>query len=144
MRVLSIIHWSAVPKRIGNPIIIAFTEIQHFPPATTRQRPNNILHLGKKMPEGLKQYRKQGWAKKCGTGLFMRYLRRFPVVMIQQASQARLALNLTFHANRQRHNRSVAQRLVRTFMMIMGEVFADQVIQMAFAKHKEMTYCISQ
>ena len=29
-------------------------------------------------------------------------------------------------------------------MMIMNEVFADQVIQMAFAKHKKMTYGISQ
>ena len=29
-------------------------------------------------------------------------------------------------------------------MMITTEVFADQVIQMAFAKHTEMTYCISR
>ena len=80
----------------------------------------------------------------CRTGFFSRDLRRFPIIVIQQASQARLALNLTFRANRQRHDHSVAQGLVWAFMMIMGEVFADQVIQMAFAKHKEMTYCISQ
>ena len=69
--------------------------------------------------------RKQSFAAKRRKHFLSRHLRRFPVVMIQQASQARLALNLTFCANRERHDRSVSQRLVRTFMMIMGEVFAE-------------------
>ena len=87
--------------------------------------------------------RKQSCATKRRTRFLSGYLRRLPMIVIQQSSQARLALNLTFRAYRQRPDRSVAKGLVRTFMMIMGEAFTDQVVQMAFTKDKEIIQTFS-
>ena len=58
--------------------------------------------------------------------------------MVEQSSQARLASNLPFVPHRQGDDGLITQRLVRAFMVAVGKILADQMVQMPFAKDQKV------
>ena len=61
-------------------------------------------------------------------------------MVIEQSSQARLAMDIPFVPHGQGDDRSVPQRLVRALMVVVAKILADQVVEMAFPKDQKVIH----